>query len=72
MGMLANGTTKEVCTQPIQLFSVQLFFWGRGLNPGRHVCKSSALPLEPYFQSIVLWSFWRWGLVNYVPRLGLN
>jgi hypothetical protein len=27
---------------------------------------------ESYLQSILLWLFWRWGLVNYLPRLALN
>jgi hypothetical protein len=25
---------------------------------GLHTCKAGALPLEPYFQSILLWLFW--------------
>jgi hypothetical protein len=28
--------------------------------------------LEPHLQSIFLWSFWRWGLENYLPGLPLN
>jgi hypothetical protein len=30
--------------------------------------------LEPYFQSILLWLFWRWGegLMNYLPGLTSN
>jgi hypothetical protein len=28
--------------------------------------------LEPCFQSILLWLFWRWGLMNYLPVLALN
>jgi hypothetical protein len=34
--------------------------------------KAGTLPLEPLFQSILLWLFWRWGLANYLPRLALN
>jgi hypothetical protein len=29
-------------------------------------------PLEPHLQSILLWLFWRWDLVNYLPWLALN
>jgi hypothetical protein len=28
--------------------------------------------LEPHFQSILLWFFWRWGLKNYLPGLISN
>jgi hypothetical protein len=34
-------------------------------------CKAS-LPLKPHFQSILLWLFWRWGLLNYLPRVALD
>jgi hypothetical protein len=27
---------------------------------------------EPHPQSIFLWLFWRWGLVNYLPGLALK
>jgi hypothetical protein len=42
------------------------------LNSGLCLCKLGALPLEPQFQSILLWLFWRWGLGNYLPRLASN
>jgi hypothetical protein len=28
--------------------------------------------LEPHLQSILLLLFWRWGLINYLPRLVSN
>jgi hypothetical protein len=28
--------------------------------------------LAPHLPSILLWLFWRWGLVNYLPGLTLN
>jgi hypothetical protein len=48
-----------------------VFWWGQG-GAGLHAHKAGALPLEPHLQSILLWLFWRWGLVNYSPRLALN
>jgi hypothetical protein len=42
-----------------------------GLNLGLCTCKAGALLLEPHLQSILLWLFWRWGLV-FVPRLASN
>jgi hypothetical protein len=51
---------------------VVLFWWGWGLNSGLCGCKAGALLLEPHLQSILLWLFWRWGLLNYLPRLALN
>jgi hypothetical protein len=39
----------------------------RGYDAGLHVCKAGALPFEPHLQPILLWLFWRWGLVNYLP-----
>jgi hypothetical protein len=38
----------------------------------RVLCKAGALPLKPHLQSIVLWLFWRWGLLNYLPGLASN
>jgi hypothetical protein len=38
-------------------------YWG--LNSELYTCKVGILPLEPHFQSILLWLFWRWGLANY-------
>jgi hypothetical protein len=43
-----------------------------GLNKGLHACKAGALMLGPHLQSILFWLFWRWGLLNYFPRLALN
>jgi hypothetical protein len=47
------------------------------LNSGLCTCKagtskSKGLQLEPHIQSILLWLFWRWDLVNYLPRMALN
>jgi hypothetical protein len=42
-------------------------YWG--LNLGLCTWKAGALPLKPHLQSILLWLFWRWGLVNHLPRL---
>jgi hypothetical protein len=41
------------------------------LNSGLHACKAGALLLEPRLQSILLWLFWSWGLVNYLPGLAI-
>jgi hypothetical protein len=30
--------------------------------------QSSAQPLEPYLQSILLWLFWKWGVINNFSR----
>jgi hypothetical protein len=30
------------------------------------------LYLLGHFQSILFWLFWRWGLINYLPRLALS
>jgi hypothetical protein len=34
--------------------------------------QSRSLPLEPLLQSILLWLFWRWGLLEYLPRFASN
>jgi hypothetical protein len=39
--------------------------WDWSLNSDLHTWKASILLLEPYLQSILLWLFWRWGLVSY-------
>jgi hypothetical protein len=41
------------------------FFYGIGVC----TCKAGTLTLKPYLQSILLWLFWRLGLMNYLPRL---
>jgi hypothetical protein len=48
------------------------FWWDWGLNSGLCSCKAGILPLEPLLQSILLWLFWRLGLMNYLPTLALN
>jgi hypothetical protein len=45
------------------------FWWDWSLNSGICAWKAGALPLEPHFQSILLWLFWRWGITKYLPRL---
>jgi hypothetical protein len=49
-----------------------IFLWDGSLNQGLCICKAGALPLETQLQSIMLWLFRRWGLVNYLPRSGLE
>jgi hypothetical protein len=34
--------------------------------------QTGALPLVLSLQSILLWLFWRWGLLNYLPGLASN
>jgi hypothetical protein len=42
-------------------------FNGTGvLNSGFHTCKAGGL--EPYLQSILLWLFWRWDLMNFFSQ----
>jgi hypothetical protein len=48
------------------LLSLLLLF---GLNSMLQACKTGAVLLEPHLQSILLWLFWRWGLLNYLLRL---
>jgi hypothetical protein len=43
--------------------------WDWGLNSGLCACKAGALLLEPQPQTILVWLFWRWGLVIYLPGL---
>jgi hypothetical protein len=56
------------------LRSIRFFFLDetRGLNSGLHTCKAGTLPLEPHLQSMLLWLFWRQGLMNYLPGLAWN
>jgi hypothetical protein len=35
-------------------------------------CKAGILLLEPHLQSILLWLFWKWSLVNCFSRLSSN
>jgi hypothetical protein len=57
------------------------FLWALGWNSGLCVYKAGILLLEPHPKSIflylfiyfsMLWLFWRWSLMNYLPRLALN
>jgi hypothetical protein len=48
------------------------FFVDWGLDSGLCACKAGPLLLESLLQSILLWLFWRWGLLNYVPKLASN
>jgi hypothetical protein len=43
------------------------FWWYWGLNAEFCACKTGTLPFEPHLQSILLWLFWRRGLMNYFP-----
>jgi hypothetical protein len=47
-------------------------WWDWGLNSGLRVCKAGTLLLEPHLQSILLWLFLRWGLVNSLLWLASN
>jgi hypothetical protein len=52
------------------LINHHFFFFG-----GTKVCTegfAGALLLESCLQSILLWLFWKWGLLNYLPGLALN
>jgi hypothetical protein len=48
------------------------FRWGWDLNSRFHICEAGTLPLEPHLQSIFIWLFQRWGLLNYLPGLATN
>jgi hypothetical protein len=43
-----------------------------GMQKGLHTCKAGTLVLQPHLWSILLWLFWRLGLMNYLPRLASN
>jgi hypothetical protein len=63
---------KSVSIAP-NFYSILLCVWGdQGLNSGLHACKVGILPPEPNFQSILLWLFWSWGLMIYLPGLASN
>jgi hypothetical protein len=53
-------------------FIIIFFLWDWGLNSEFHACKTGSLLFELYLQTILFWLFWRWGLLNYLPRLALN
>jgi hypothetical protein len=36
------------------------------------LAKAGALFLDPHPQTILLWLFWKWGLLSYLPGLALN
>jgi hypothetical protein len=66
-------TVPTATNQYFLLPALLVFFFLVGhLNIGLHAYKAGTLLLEPHFQSILLWLFWRWGLVNYLPRLASN
>jgi hypothetical protein len=43
-----------------------------GFELGTSHLKSRAVLPEPQLQSILLWLFWGWDLISYLPRLALN
>jgi hypothetical protein len=51
---------------------IELFLVGLGLEVRASHLQTGAPPLKPQLQSILLWLFWRWGLVNYLLRLASN
>jgi hypothetical protein len=60
-------------TFPVALFYLFIYFFCEtGFWAWLHACKAGFLPLEPHLQSILLWLFWRWGLVKYLPRIGFE
>jgi hypothetical protein len=50
------------------LFFCETEVWTQGL----HAYKTGALLLQPHLQSVLLWLFWRWDMMIYLPRLALN
>jgi hypothetical protein len=48
---------------------VFFWWWYLGLNSGIGTCKMGSTPCDPHLNSILLWLFWKWGLVNYFPGL---
>jgi hypothetical protein len=59
--------------QWIDFFLFKKLFWKDwGLNSWLHSCKAGALQLEPHLQSILLWLFWSFSLMNSLPWLALN
>jgi hypothetical protein len=62
---------RDVCfiLYPFGFFFFLEGLWYWGLNSGLGACKAGALPLEPQLQSILLWVFWRWGLMSCLPEL---
>jgi hypothetical protein len=53
-----------------QFFFFFFFFLVVGLGMGLYVCKAGTLLLD--LQYVLLWLFWRWGLMNCLPALALN
>jgi hypothetical protein len=56
------------------LFWAFFFFFlvVQGLNSGLRACKADALLPETHHLSFLLWLFWRWDVVNYLPGLTSN
>jgi hypothetical protein len=64
-----RGKTVKINTQsPHPFFCV----WDWGLNSGLHACTAGAVLLEPHLQSILFWSFWRWGFHELFAWAGLK
>jgi hypothetical protein len=57
-------------------FSYFIFWWNWDLNSGVHGCKAgghkAGTLLLSHDQSILLWLFWKWGLINYLFGQALN
>jgi hypothetical protein len=51
-------------------FVCLVFLWG--LNSWLCAYKTGARLLEPHLRYILLWLFWRWGLMNCLPGLTSN
>jgi hypothetical protein len=52
--------------------SLNSFFSGLGFELRASYLQSTHSTTWPHLQSILLWLFWRWDLVNYLPRLASN
>jgi hypothetical protein len=50
----------------------KMYYSKWGLNLGLQTHKVDALLLESHLQFILLWLFWRWCLLNYLPELASN
>jgi hypothetical protein len=64
--VLHSEMKKAICCGFLFCFG---FLWYWSLTSGLYTCKAGNLLLEPHLQSILRWLFWRWGLLNYLPRL---
>jgi hypothetical protein len=70
-GILLNADGASHFNSVISI--VRFFFlWDWGLKSRLCTCKTHTFLHEPHLQSILLWLFWRWGLVNEFVLDGLE